>query len=187
MSDVIFQGNMKLNRITLFLMLFFCITVTGCNDKKLSEEFSFSPKSNIEYLVKLKKASFRGSETSKTMFVHFDLVISNNSLSLYYFNWGKLKFHLNSNADSGHYIDSPASHLASWGELKKGTTKLELYAVFKESDLNDNGNVVNIVEYGLESNLDNLNTINVEEFLKNNNETQGSGVLKEIKVIEIIQ
>ena len=178
---------MKLNKITLFLLVFICIAAIGCNDKKLSEEFTFSPKNNIEYLVKFKKASFRGNEKSKTMFVHFDLIIKNDSSSLYYFNQGKLKFHLNSNPDSGHYIDSPASHLSSWEELKKGKTKLELYAVFRESDLNNSRNIVNIVNFGLESNLDNLNTISVEEFLKNNDEEQGSEFLKGIKVLEINQ
>ena len=185
MCNVIFQGNMKLNRIALFLLVFFCIAAIGCNDKKLSKEFTFSPENNIEYLVKLKKASFRGNKKSKTMLVHFNLIIKNNSSSLYYFNQGELKFHLNSNPDSGHYIDSPASHLSSWEELKKGNTKLELYAVFKESDLNSNRNIVNIVNFGLESNLDNLNTITAEEFLKNNDEERGSEILKGIKVLKI--
>jgi hypothetical protein len=112
-------------------ILIFFLILLGCSSPK---EYVFQPLDDISYVFELQRIKHRPDHNS--VFVYFELIVTNNIPIAINFNPGDVKLQINEFVSNGTYYDSLGSVMTVSQPLIEGKTIYHLYSVFSE-DIKD--------------------------------------------------
>jgi hypothetical protein len=113
----------------IWLMLLLSI-LAGCR-KDVTLKHTRELENGLTYTVETKYLKHHSD--IKSVFLHINLTIENNTDKVVYLNIGKIKAILNGTRSTGAYHDSIASIVVKDERLGKGITRKELYLSFPET------------------------------------------------------
>ncbi len=137
---------MVLYKIRILTGILLALMVSGCSTD-VSNTYVYHPSDNLDFTFQTKTIT-RHKDT-KSIFLYFELVVSNHSETLRRINVGEIHATLNGILSKRVYYDSLASVLPRFETLKKGKTSYKLYFVFPEKIAYKNSFTFNVIGFGL--------------------------------------